>query len=259
MQTHNNKDLSQEVTGFVEKLPWPVALDVGFCFYETSISTVKRSIESVKDHVRFIFAIDGKYEFFESDEPLSGQPVREYLRSIPNVILIDCPNKKENEKRQEYILLCQELVSDFLLILDADEYMTDECDWDKAYAHMRQLHDHTKEPKIMGVTMRHGKKESNYPRLWLRPFLIEYTKTHNFWKFITDGSIWKSQITFPPVTGMFMKGDDKDRHPNYVKKTYEYQLKLMEYEKPFKEQYRKIAKNVSSKYIDNRLPGIPLS
>ena len=93
----------------------------------------------------------------------------------------------------------------------------------------------------------------------MRPYLIQYMKTHNFWQFMTDGTIWKSQITFPPMDGLYMKGDDKERDPEYNKKSFEYQQKLMEYEKPYKEQYRKIARNVSDKYVDNRLPGVPLS
>ena len=100
------------------------------------METVKRSIESVKDHVRHIFAIDGKFEFFESKNPLSTPEVRAYLKSVDNVILIDYPNRKENEKRQQYLNLSQNFMSDFLLILDADEFMTGECDWNKAYSHM---------------------------------------------------------------------------------------------------------------------------
>jgi hypothetical protein len=33
----------------------------------------------------------------------------------------------------------------------------------------------------------------------------------------------------------------------------------MEYEQPFKKEYRKIARNVSDKFSENRIPGIPLS
>ena len=45
-----------------------VSLDVGFCFYESSLETVKRAIESIKDHVRTIYAIDGKFEFYDSPD-----------------------------------------------------------------------------------------------------------------------------------------------------------------------------------------------
>jgi len=250
--------MPEKVTAFSEIIPFPVALDVGFCFYETSLATVKRAIESVKDHVRFIFAIDGKFEFFESTEELSTHDVRDWLTTIPNVILVDYPNRKENEKRQQYLDLCDQYSSDFLLILDADEFMTSECDWKLAYSHLSQLYDQAMFPKIFGVTIRHKNKEGQYPRIWRRPHLIKYLKTHNFWKF-NDGSVWKSTISNLPVKGMYMKGNDKDRDPEYIKKAYDYQVKLMAYEKPFKEQYRKKAKNVSSNYPDNRLPGIPLS
>ena len=182
-----------------ENLPFPVALDVGFCFYEQQVETVKRAIESVKDHVRYIFAVDGKFEFFESDQLISSQEVRDYLSSVKNVILIDYPNRMENEKRQQYLELCQEYMTDYLLILDADEFMTDECDWNEAYAHMRQLYDHEITPKTFGVTIRHEKKEASYPRIWRRPFLIQYMKTHNFWRYKTTNEIWKSTINNLPL------------------------------------------------------------
>ena len=150
-------------------------------------------------------------------------------------------------------------MSDYLLILDADEFMTDECDWKLAFNEMALHYDQSILPKIWGVIMRHGKKEASFPRLWMRPYLIQYMKTHNFFQFKTTGDVYKSQITFPPMKGLYMKGNDKDRDEDYVKKAYAYQLKLMAYEKPFKEQYRKIARNVSDKYVDNRLPGVPLS
>ena len=131
-----------------------IALDVGFCFYETSLETVKRAIESVRHHVRYIYAVDGKFEFFESDQELSSRDIREYLESIPNVRLVDFPNRKENEKRQVYLDLAKEHLSDWLLILDADEYITDETDWDTVY---EGLLSHTKGniiPEIYGVTLR---------------------------------------------------------------------------------------------------------
>jgi hypothetical protein len=45
-----------------------ISLAVGFCIYENSLETVKRAIESWKDHVDVIYAIDGKFEEFESDQ-----------------------------------------------------------------------------------------------------------------------------------------------------------------------------------------------
>jgi len=241
-----------------------VSLDLGFCFYETNVDTVKRAIESVKDHVRYIYAIDGKFEFFESDQLLSSREVRQYLDGIPNVILVDYPNRKENEKRQVYLNCCNEYLSDYLLILDADEYITKDTDWKTTYEFLEEKYKGSILPKIWGVEIRTNmdantmKKNGFFPRIWQRPYLIQYTKTHNFWRFKTDGSLWKSMITFPKVPGIYMKGNDKMRDPEYVKKVYEYQLKLMEYEKPFKEEYRKTAKNVKVGPSDDTFYGIPM-
>lgn len=218
-----------------------MSLDCGYCFYENSLDTVKRSIESIRHSVRYIFAVDGKFEFYESDQELSPPEIRDYLKSIPNVILVDCPNRKENEKRQKYLDLAQEHLSDWLIIIDADEYITKGSDWIHAYKDLKNNYSKAIIPKIYGIRIRKGL----YPRMWMRPYLIQYTKTHNFFQFKTDDSIYKSTVGWPPIHGLEIRGDDKLRDEQYNKKSYEYQKKLMAYEKPFKEQYRKIAKNTT--------------
>jgi len=239
-----------------------ISLDVGFCFYEDSLETVKRAIESVKDHVRHIYAIDGKFEFYDSPDLLSSHEVRNYLRSIPNVYLIDFPNRKENEKRQQYLDLCKKNLSDWLLILDADEYITEETNWDEVYENLLKDTNKDKTPTIFGVTMKPydgSTKEFGYPRLWRAPYLIEYLKTHNFWQFKTTGEIFRSSISWPIVKNIFMKGNDKLRDKEYLDKSYDYQLKLMKYEKPFKDEYRKQAVNTKPYTNDPRLPpGFPV-
>jgi len=256
------------VVEYTEQIPYSVALDVGFCFFEQDVETVKRAIESVRDHVRYIFAIDGKFEFFQSNESLSSKPVRGYLNGIENVMLVDCVDRKENEKRQQYLDLAMEFMSDFIIILDADEFITDETDWQKVYEHLAQKYKTHHAPKIWGVTyesVNENKKreqirqKGSYPRIWQRPYLIQYTKTHNFWKFTTNNEMWKSSTTFPAIPDIFMRGNDKLRGDEYLKKAYEYQLKLMKYEKPFKDEYRKVARNTAPDSPDVRLPGIPLS
>ena len=223
-----------------------ITLDVGFCFYETSLLIVKRSIESIKDHVRYIFAIDGKFEFFNSEQDLSSNEVRDYLKSVQKVKLIDYPNRKESEKRQVYLNMCNECMSDFLLVIDADEYITDETNWNTVYDDLIEKINHSTLPEILCVTFRpnkNSKKEINYPRILKRPYLIQYMKTHHFFQFKTDGSIYKSATNFPLIHGIFMSGTDEDREPRYQKKSNEYQLKLMEYERPYKQEYNKVVKN----------------
>lgn len=231
-----------------------ITLDCGFCFYEESLETVKRSIESIRHSVRYIFAIDGKYEFYESDNLLSSPEVRNYLKSVDNVILLDYPNHKENEKRQKYLDLSNEYLSDWLIILDADEYITKSTDWITVYKELKQNYQASLLPKIWGVQIRKG----FFPRMWMRPYLIQYTKTHNFFQFTTDDSIYRSTTDYPPIHDIEIRSDDNLRKKEYNVKSYEYQKKLMAYEKPFKDEYRKIAKNTTPAKELHEFHGVPM-
>lgn len=235
-----------------------VELDVGFCFYENSLETVKRAVESFRYHVRNIYAIDGKFLEFESSDLLSTPDVRNYLRSIDNVVLVDAPNELEHNKRQIYLDLCNRDKSDYLLIMDADEYITDETDWDVTYTHLEALLEQGKGPAIFGVTLKPygtSKKDLGYPKIWRCPGQIDYLETHNFWKFRTDGRVFKSSIDWPRLKGIFSKGNDELRDKKYLDESYAYQLKLMKRESPLKMKYRTIAEN--TKQYDQRDPRLP--
>ena len=233
-------------------------LDVGFCFYEESLDTVKRAIDSLKDNVRYIFAVDGKFEFFKSDKLLSSDAVRNYLKSIPNVILIDAPNLKENEKRQIYLNLARIEKTDFLLIYDADCFVVKPTDWEEFYEVLKGLM--TPKPQIYCIGVKTTHKISWFPLLWYKPHLWEYTKTHNFFKNLHDGEIYKSTNNGTRASYIFIESNDKLRTEEYLQDSRNYQDKLMAYEKPLKEEYRKVAKNVSKpKEYGRTLPnGIPV-
>jgi hypothetical protein len=233
-------------------------LDVGFCYYEKSVETVKRCIESLKDHVRYIYAVDGKFEFYESEELLSSPEVRDYLKSIPNVIMINAPNLKENKKRQIYLDYCEQNNTDYLLIIDADCYVTTPTDWEEFYNVLEEM-GKGKKPKILCIAVQVPQKLSWFPLLWYKPHLFQYMETHNFWKDKTDGSIYKSTNNGTRANHFFIKSNDKLRDEAYLQKSRDYQAKLIEYERPFKEEYRKTAKNVSQpKEYGNMVNGIPV-
>jgi hypothetical protein len=116
-------------------------------------------------------------------------------------------------------------------------------------------------PKEFGVPLKaynKSTKEYSYPRLWRAPYNIEYLMTHNFWRHTDTQQIFRSTINYESIPGIFMRGNDKERGDEYLKKSYEYQKKLMHYEKPFKEQYRKVAQNTKQHTKDFRLPGVPM-
>lgn len=66
-------------------------------YYDPSII---RCVKSLKTDL--IFIIDGKFPWYESNENLSPEQLREELRQIPNVVLIDCV-ADEPTKRTRYL------------------------------------------------------------------------------------------------------------------------------------------------------------
>ena len=256
----NIKNNVIEILGLVDK----ITLAVGFCIYENSLDTVKRAIESWKDHVDVIYAVDGKFEEFNSDQLLSTADVRAYLKSIPNVELVDFPNRLEHEKRQVYLDLCSRDMIDWLLIMDADEFITDETNWEVAKARMLQLTNESRLPQIFGMPYinpaKQGKRELGYPKIWRAPYLIKYMETHNFFQYTTDGKVYKSSTDWERIPGIFARANDNLRSKEYLEESYKYQLKLMKRESPYKMKYREIAENTKQwNQKDTRLPdGVPL-
>ncbi len=213
-----------------------IKLDIGFCFYEDSLDTVRRAIESVRYHVRYIFAIDGKFEFLTSDKALSEADVRAYLKSVPNVILIDAPHLNEVAKRSEYLDLCKIHKTEAMLILDSDEWVTDKTEWDKVYDSIIQMRPKDDKPRTTAIRMDTHGGGGWFPKMWLNPGFIKYTKCHNFWVY-PDGIIYKSTGAYPRMEGMYLGNNDYLRSDHIIKITLEYQRKLMAYEKPFKKIY----------------------
>lgn len=98
----------------------------GVCFYNDKLS-LRRCLESLqKDNVDLVFCVDGRFKQF--GEPgkypeLSDDGSRELVLSYDNTILIDMPNSWETQKRQAYLKACEDFNIDYLLIIDADEYI----------------------------------------------------------------------------------------------------------------------------------------
>ena len=103
------------------------------------------------------------------------------------------------------------------------------------------------------------KKGVCFPRIWFKPGLWEYTKTHNFWGNLVTGEIYKSSVSGKKILNILSRTNDKGRDPDYILRTRSYQGKLMAYEKPFKDQYRKVAKNAAPpKEYSNVFGNIPM-
>lgn len=219
-------------------------LAVGYNFYEKSLATVQRGIESVKSHVDYIFAIDGRYTdeygtpLFPDSEPLSHPLVREYLQRIPNVILVDLP-ANETTKRGKYLSMCQELDCEYLLILDGDEFVLPESDWQSFKHNLEQC---KPDCNIYGIKYEYSypthHDATNYPRLWFKPWEMEYHGAHCLFKNKVTGVVTKSSSGSPLIEGIRMAGDDSLRSREYQLQSFEYQSFLIEEEREQREKYK---------------------
>ena len=203
----------------------------GISFYNDP--SILRLLDSLPSEAEKII-IDGKYKLNPNKQELSDKSLREAILNYPNITLIDSPNLMEHEKRQKYLNTDKK----YLIIIDSDEFIIS-ADWEKFYDRIQSL-----EQGIHHVFFQTDNNGgvSTYPRLWVNPKDWEYVRCHNIFKNNKLGLILKSGFNDGETISedmLFCGMDDKLRSPEHLKDTYEYQVEMMKYEKPFREQYRK--------------------
>jgi len=200
----------------------------GICFYNDP--SVLRLLDSLPEQVEKII-IDGKFKFNPNSQELSDRSLREAILNYKNVRLIDAPNLMEHDKRQLY---CTDNDKKYLFIIDSDEYVM-AADWDRFYEYIQTLdngiHDIFFEVDANGGT-------SSYPRLWVNPSQWSYSHTHNIFKNPPLGVFKSGDTKGTQCPGVLCGMGDELRSPEYLKDVYEYQVKMIEYEKPFRHKYR---------------------
>lgn len=96
---------------------------------------LKRCIDSLYEHVDLIVIIDGKYlEWGKPDDPaLSNDGLIKMLIEYygwNKIILVPMPNTDQATKRTKYLEVAGEQHCTHLLVIDADEYIQQNADWD---------------------------------------------------------------------------------------------------------------------------------
>lgn len=219
-----------------------IKLGAGVCFFEKSLPTIQRCIESIRDNVDYIFGIDGRFTdelgraLFPDTEKLSPQYVRDYLKTVPNCILVDYP-ATEVQKRQRYLDLCRQYECQFLLIIDSDEFVMEGSDWKSFRYNLNQC---TGGVHIYGVKFAYGypehDDETNYPRLWYKPWEMEYYNAHCLFRDKVSGKVSQSSSAAGPlIEGIRMAGDDSLRSREYQVQSFEYQTFLIDEEREIRE------------------------
>ena len=204
----------------------------GICFYNDA--SIIRLLDSLPREVKKI-VIDGKFKLNPNSKELSDESLRDMIKQYDNIFLIDAPNLSEPEKRQKYLTNNEHK---YLIIIDSDEYVIN-ADWDKFYNKIQELDEGIHH--IFFQTDNNG-GVSTYPRLWVNPKDWKYVKCHNIFKNQKLGLILKSGFSDGETINedlLFCGFDDNLRDESQLKDTYEYQVEMMKYEKPFREKYRK--------------------
>lgn len=192
------------------------------------LQSMKRTIESIYDHVDYIIAVDGKFSLREGED-YSTDGSTEYLQSLEKVIIKKFTGY-EHDKRNIYMEEATKLKADAVLIIDTDEYL--EGDWNQFYKSLKEKINNPH--NFLGIRYYYTKKDTTpYPRICIRPHEVRYWKTHN----IVDIHNNRQRIKcIDNLDGIFLYGNDNLRSKKWVEDTYQYQVKMIEYEKPLRKQ-----------------------
>jgi len=217
-------------------------IGVGLCFYE-DLDSLKRCLPLISPNVDYIFAIDGRFSLLEGND-FSSQETQDYVKSFPNVIYEQFVGM-EHDKRDKYVRLCEKYNCDVLFIHDSDEFALPETDWtlfkksieDNIKKHPN-LHYFSIDMLYTPPDFKGTPEYTPYPRVWVNLKNLGYYKCHNL--FSNGVSVTKSGGSpLVRLEGMKMAMGDDLRSHEYLDKVCKYRDKLLEYEQPIREAYRK--------------------
>jgi len=233
----------------------------GTCFYN-DCKSLERTLESLKDKMDIMICVDGRFKHYRADTPLSNDGSRELVESYDNAVLLDVPDAYEIQKRQAYVDFCTKRFDnfqpmDYLLIVDSDEYVL-ECDrdvWDRELVFLKTGDNPYHQYNIFAVMLEinSGKYQhivhefvsgqppqvsrdlqfAHSPRLWHRPYEVEYNITHYQFRHKHPSSSLYYQETncaVKIVDGMKLGHDHVLRDDKHLYKRKEYQRWLVSFE-----------------------------
>jgi len=207
-------------------------ITVGYSVYD-NLPNVERSINSLLPHVDKIYAIFGKYKWFDNSG-YSFYASRNWLVKQEKVIL------KEIEaiqwiKRNQYLKLARADHADVLLYIDSDEWIK-QIDTERFHNSIAYLTRKYPQEHIFGINMEYSTSGlfCPYPKLILRPYELEYYRSHKVMKHLPSGH--KFQVTKDLYTedkcveGILLGHNDMHRTELYLSRSKTYKKKNMQYE-----------------------------
>lgn len=235
----------------------------GTCFYN-DVKSLERTLESLKDKVDWMICVDGRFKHFKDESgELSTDGSRELVSSYKNTLLLDMPNTYEIKKRQAYVDYCSSWNKlarkkmEYLLIVDSDEYVLeyDQNTFERELAIISEVpysqynvfaimleinsgkYNHIVHEFNGGIppqtTTPNNRQFAHSPRLWQRPYEMEYNVTHyNFRNKHPASSLHyqETNCAVKIVAGMKLGHDHALRNNKFLDKRRSYQKWLVEFE-----------------------------
>ncbi len=203
-------------------------LSFGICFYNDP--SITRLLDSLPKQAQKII-IDGRFAKNPNSQELSDESLRDKIKSYDNVTLIDAPNLEEPEKRNMYLI---QNTHKYQINIDSDEYIIS-ADWDKFFDCVKNI-----DSGIHHILFKtdSGGGTSQYPRLWVNPSHWKYVICHNIFKNNVTGEMIKSGFNHGEIIlGILCGFGDELRSQEYLKDTFDYQVKMIEFETPYREKF----------------------
>lgn len=236
----------------------------GTIFYN-DCKSLERTLNSLHDKVDLMICIDGKFKHFKDKNNetggLSNDGSRELVRSFDNAVLLSVPESYEIQKRQAYLDYCVKVHAEYLLIVDSDEYVYEpETDWPKFQAKCKEIcygvpyrnynlfgiyteiyspnydhvvHKFTNNPAPKLSKNGGERKWTYHPRLWHRPYDMEYYKTHYQFRNKDPNNPLHQQehnATVAIIPNLKLAHDHLLRTPDFLKSRWKYQEWLVTFE-----------------------------
>jgi len=217
------------------------SLAIGIIFYQDSAGLIRliESLKPINPFISSIYAVDGRFvgpDYGSNEDPeLSTDLDFNFPLLTDKLKIISLPNKKEWHKRQTYIEECYRDKPDFLLVMDSDEYLEvyELEHFEKKLTVMKEVHN----PRFIHHNIydieyidKVEKMHNTKPRLWFRPYQMEYIKNLNYRNkqyinYHTDPS--GSMFALGSIYGIKIIHDKTIRSKEYEIKNKEYHKRLV--------------------------------
>lgn len=233
------------------------------CFYNAA-AELERCLDSLdlgkKEGIDYAICIDGKFPNFKGNSRLSNDGSRQVVNSFSKTVLLDKPDY-EIHKRNLYLDICKDN-TDYILIIDSDEYVDPSRDWKLFRKNLKEMHTNNPLRDIWGVDLESNsddyvetvqlimgqpyqkKKKHSWdvkefqpkPRLWYHPWQFEYFLNHYSWRhrdkthpeYLRE-SVY-SVTMWDTIKGIQILHDHRLRSQEYLDKRLEYHRWLIQFE-----------------------------